>query len=977
MNHNDQPSHDEPFSPGAGVPGGVNRRWFLQAMAGTGAATLGTGAATAGASEPPPEGSNADPVEYVNPFVGTDWFVQGGVHRGNTFPGPTRPFGMVQLGPDTAGPDGGAQTGYAYGDDAIKGFSHTHLSGTGCSGYGHFLVTATVGDLETEDSAYQSAFSHETETAEPGYYAAQLEDYDVRAELTTTRRVGLHRYTFPRTDDGHILIDATHFVEGNPTDQDVEGQPDETPTDADSIVAGEVDIHPDRNIITGQTTLTEDFCGGTEPYTVYFYARFETPFESYGTWDDTAPDGGVQPGSTSASGEDVGAFVNYETDAGDEIELSVGVSFVSTDQARRNLEAEFDGASFDEVRADAASEWNDHLGRIEVGGGTPAQRQTFYSALYHSLLYPQTYSDVDGKYTGMDGEVYTAEGYTQYATFSLWDTFRSLTPLLILAYPEYQRDMVQSLLSHYETGGWLPKWSLANIYTNTMVGDHATPIIVSTYLKGIRDFDVETAYEAMYKSATQVSRGHNYEGRRGLEYYEEFGYVPFATYAPEDPSVIAQHQTSGDNWHLGEDTVYDQSVSRTAEFAYDDWALAALAKALGQDADYERFLERSRNYRNVFDPDTGFMRPRYASGNWLRPWSPQLWNGFSEGNSWMFSWFVPHSVDGLVEAMGGRQTVIDRLDHFFSEFVQPTFFAPVSHYWHGNEPDEQAPYLYNYVGQPWKTQKLVRDIMDQLYGPGPDGLSGNDDMGQISAWYVLSAMGFHPTSPASTHYEIGSPLFESVRVDLDERYYDAEEFTVTAHGAAPDKPYIQSANIGERSLERSWLSHFEIQQGADLTLEMGSTPNRTWASEPDAAPPSLPSIPDLTIESDWVEQGAGDGTRRVSVRLTDSDGSAIADAPITWRVQGGRISTRSETTDERGRATVEVDAAEATVWARYLGSTDHESAIATTADLPEPDPPAADDGAVPVDTVDVEDPSTGGPDHDPIEELSDIDLELD
>jgi predicted alpha-1,2-mannosidase len=931
----------------------VNRRWFLQAVAGTGAATFGADLGAATQSEPPPDGSDVDPVDHVNPFVGTDWFVEGGVHRGNTFPGPTRPFGMVQLSPDTAGPDGGAQTGYAYGDDAVKGFSHTHLSGTGCSGYGHFLVTATVGSLETEDSAYQSTFDHDSETAEPGYYAARLEDYDVRAELTTTRRVGVHRYTFPRTEDGHILIDATHFVEGNSTDIDLEGQSDETPTGSDSIVSGEIEILSEKNVITGQTTLTEDFCGGTTPYSVYFYARFETPFDSFGTWDDEAPNGGVRHGSTSASGEDIGAFVNYDTNAGDEVELRVGVSFVSADQARRNLEAELDGESFDEVRGDARAEWNDHLGRIEVGGGTPAQRRTFYSSLYHSLLYPQTYSDVDGTYIGMDGEVYTAEGYTQYATFSLWDTFRSLTPLLILAYPEYQRDMVQSLVSHYETGGWLPKWSLANIYTNTMVGDHATPIIVSTYLKGIRDFDVETAYEAMYKSATQVSRGHDYEGRRGLEYYEQFGYVPFATYSPEDPEILARHQTSGDNWHLGEDTVYDQSVSRTAEFAYDDWALAAMARALGRTSDYERFVERSQNYQNVFDPETGFMRPRYASGNWLRPWSPQLWSGFSEGNSWMFSWFVPHSVDCMVEAMGGRQTVIDRLDQFFSEFVQPTFFAPVSNYWHGNEPDQQSPYLYNYVGQPWKTQELVREILDQLYGPGPSGLSGNDDMGQISAWNVLTAMGFHPTSPASTHYEIGSPLFEEARVELDERYYDADEFTIEAPGASAENKYVQSASVGGRPLDRSWISHFEIQEGADLSLQMGSTPNREWASGPEATPPSRASIPDLTIVADRASASSGEQRRTIVAELTDESGAVVANAPIIWRVEGGDVFSRSEKTDDRGRAEVEVGAEDVTVWVRYPGSSERESAIAATAELPDPDPSGGGTDGIPAEVVEI------------------------
>ena len=855
----------------------------------------------------------ASPVEYVNPFIGTDLFsgrdsrgILEVFHRGMTLPGPTRPWGLAQVSPDTY-PKGhgstlaedptnqgskvwptGSQTGYAYEDSAIEGFSHTHLNGTGCSGYGNVLVTATRGRPGTTEGEYRSSFGHETEEATPGYYAVTLSDYEIDAELTTTERVGVHRYTFPETETAEILFDVTHHAQSSPAE-------------------GSVTIEPENDVVRGETTVKEDFCGGVRSYTVYFHAEVEKPFTEYGTWDNDVSGTGRTPGSTSERSGDCGAYVEFATSGDETVVVKVGLSYVSQEQAKQNLRAEVPGWDFESVRTAAVNEWDEKLGRIEVEGGTPEQRVIFYTALYNCLRYPHVFSDADGTYVGMDGAEHTAEGYTKYATHDTWGMFRSLHPLLTLVAPDRQRDMLMSMVDYFDTTDWIPRWPLANINTNVMIANHAGTIFTGAYLKGVRDIDIETAYDAMRKSATsQPELQHPYEGKRKLDQYKQFGYVPFQTVAESDVKGKINYQTPGNIIHnFNAQTTNDHSVSMTLEYAYNDWVLAELATVLGNDEERDRFLDRSFNYRNVFDTDnSGWMRPKYATGTWHRPWNPSDEDGFTEGNAWHYSWFVPHDMGGVIEGMGGHRTVIDRLNQY-SAGVEESGLGGTD-YWHGNQPNK-GPYLYNYVGKPWKTQRFVRDVLEKVHGPGPGGLMGNEDMGATSAWYVLSAMGFYPTNPASARYEIGSPIFEKVTIHLDDNYYDGDTFVIEAPGASPDNKYVQSASLNGESLEKPWFSHFELLGGGRLTLEMGSTPNRQWGSDVDDAPPLRPTIPDLFVTPSDPDPDPGDSVRLVA-RLTDGTGSPIANQEIRWYVSDGVVSAERTTTGSDGTVVVEYTA---------------------------------------------------------------------
>lgn len=894
----------------------LNRRNVLRWVAGGAAIAGGTGigAGIADESRRSVSGdSDVSPVEHVNPFIGTDLFFgrdSRGIlevfHRGMTVPGPSRPWGLALVSPDTY-PKGhgstlvrdpsnqgskvwptGSQTGYAYEDSAIEGFSHIHLNGTGCSGYGQVLVMPTTGAPGTTEREYRSSFRHETETASPGRYAVHLDEYDIDVELTATKRAGFHRYTFPESDDARLLFDATHHAESSPAD-------------------GSVTVHPDRNAISGTSTVAEDFCGGVGPYSVHFYAAVDVPFEHVGTWDDSATGTGVERGSTEESSSDCGAFVEFDTDEDETVLVKVGLSFTSVEQARRNLDAEIPEWTFDDVLAESRTEWTDKLRRIEVEGGTDEQRAIFYTALYNCLRYPHVFSDVDGTYVGLDGEQYTADGYTKHATHDTWGMFRSLHPLLTIVAPDRQRDMLQSMVDYFDTSGWIPRWPLANINTNVMIANHAVTIFAGAYIKGVRDFDIGSAYEAMVKSATEKPPlNHPYEGKRKLDQYERFGYVPFQTVAESDVKGKTNHETPGNIIHnFNAQTSNDHSVSMTMEYAYNDWVLGELAKHLGKDGDYDRFAERSLNFENVFDTEnTGWMRPRYATGHWKRPWDPSDGDGFTEGNAWHYSWFVPHAMGSVIEGMGGRETVIDRLDDF-STGVEESGLGGTD-YWHGNQPNK-GPYLYNFVGQPWKTQEFVRDVIEKVHGTGPGGLMGNEDLGATSAWYVLSAMGFYPTNPASSHYEIGSPVFEKVTIHLDSDYYDGNTYIIDASNASTENKYVQSASLNGRALKRPWFSHYDVLDGGHLELEMGPTPNKTWAIEPEHAPPLKPEIPTLFSAPAEFTIQAGD-SRPLVVRLEDDAGEPIPDKEIRPKAGHGTVSPTRATTGPSGTATVTYEA---------------------------------------------------------------------
>lgn len=926
-----------------------------------------------------------DYAKFVDPIIGTGVYSrEGTMGESNTFPGPALPHGMVQLSPDT----GPHIAGYFNSDSTIQGFSHTHLSGTGCWGLGNFLVMPITGSVKIEESEYKSAFDKSSEKASPGYYAVKLKDYNINTELTATRRAGLHRYSFPASESSHLLFDISHNLA------------DEDPLNATVQIL-------DNNKITGSITLPEPFCGGKTPYTIYFAAITSKPFKSFGTWSN----GEIQANNRITSGLDIGCYVDFSTDNEEEIFLKAGVSFVDEEQALLNAETEIPNWDFAEIKKQAREAWNNKLNRIQVKGGTKTDKVKFYTALYHSLLGPYTASDVNGKYRGLDSKIHTTDN-TYYHVYSLWDTFRSEHPLLTLIEPEQQNEMVVSLLEKQKQGGWLPKWEFANRYTNCMIADHATSIIAESYLKGIRNYDTEHAYRAMKKNsvrlpgrgnikvlsnsedfvALQLNRDgkaymkwsnnknqeldfdwkfiyndmqwHHYtmtynknhelqiyldskkvaenkgeiqslennrgvwrigvhrEGNKSGRYFTgNFGEICFYDRSLSkkeisklakrgviekgrqlyfsDESVIPQNMTvSGEpeyeNGVFGSSIAFDGiddmveikdpnpnqngitisfwfktsaptdfqgrrgldyylrygyiphdtdwggwgSVSTTLEDAYNDYCVAQVAKDMGKNEDYREFREKATYYKNVFDQTTGFMRPKNKQGEWKKDFDPQDWAGFTEGNSWSYTWFVPHDVSGLKNLMG-TEKFVDNLDHMFSQFSYPKWGGAFSHYWHGNEPSQQVPYYYNYVKQPWKTQRIVDKIMNELYGTGPAGIPGNEDVGQLSAWFVLSAMGFHPVAPAQCTYLVGRPLFDEVIINLDEKYYNSSKFVIKTKNNSKESRYIQSLSINGKKTNQTWFDHNLIQNGGEIIFEMGDKPNRNWGIENSSIPPSM------------------------------------------------------------------------------------------------------------------------------------------
>lgn len=743
--------------------------------------------------------------DYVNPFIGTDY-------HGHTFPGAAFPGGMVQLSPDLGTEGWDWSSGYHYSDSSLMGFSHLHRSGMGAGDWGDVLLMPTTGDLkvspgskENPDEGYRSRFSHEEETASPGYYAVKLKDYAVNAELTVTERAGFHRYTFPESDAAHVIIDAGHGIRNN------------------YRVGSEVKIVSDTEIEGHRASH-----GFVKHKNVYFYAKFSKPFQSFGTWKDNT----IKPGSTEDSGMYTGAYADYTTSDNETIEVKVGISYTSTEQARLNLETEIPGWNFDEVKEKAAERWNTALSKIEVQlpeEYSPSLVQqkmtTFYTALYHSLLFPATFSDVDGKYTGLDNEVHTASGFTYLSDFSLWDTHRAQMPLLTLIDPQRSLNSIKTMLAQYEQGGWLPTpQQFGNSYTNDMIGDHPVVAIVDALKKGINDFDAEKAYEAVKKNAMETpAPDHPSKGRVGLELYSKYGYIPY--------------------------NKLRESVSRTLEYAYNDWCVAQFAQALGKTEDFEFFMKRAASYKNIIDISTGFARPKDDKGNWLTPFNPTfVGHGderhYTEANAWQYTWFVPHDVQGLIELEGGRENFLAKLDSLFtisSEVQEATSDVTglIGQYAHGNEPSHHTLYLYNYAGTPWKTQDLARKVMDELYHDGPDGLCGNEDMGQMSAWYVLSAMGFYPVAPGQNIYAVGSPAFSKIVLHLDKNFYNTDKLVIETTENSQSNKYIQSATLNGEPLNRPWFDHEVIKNGAVLRFQMGAEPSKTWGSGLEDAPPSM------------------------------------------------------------------------------------------------------------------------------------------
>ena len=710
-------------------------------------------------------------IEWANPFIGSDG-------KGKTYPGATTPFGMVQLSPDNGRGGWDWISGYFYPDTTIASFSHTHLSGTGIGElYDISFFPATAPFKRTEldgDSTtleLYSRFSHEQEAASPGYYRVLLQDYGIEVELTATPRTGLQRYT--RHGEGKLYVFLNLGYSRN--------------WDATSGA--------DIRFIDSSTIAGHRFSSGwAKDQRVFFYTRFSRPYESVEMLKENPP------------------YVQFTFDLEPESALLVktGLSSVSTDNAAENLLTEQPHWDFEQVREAAAESWSKQLRKIEAYSRDTAIMSIFHTALYQSMLAPTLFSDINGQYKGADslGATRTASGYQRYTTFSLWDTFRAEHPLFTILHPGRTEDMVQSMLAHYQEYGLLPVWDLMGNETDMMIGYHAVPVIVDAYQKGLRGFDAELAFEAMKKSALQ--------DQFGLKAYREHGYIPAET--------------------------FPESVSLTLEYAYDDWCIAQMAKALGKEADYELFLQRAASYRPNFDPSTKFMRGRSADGQWQSPFSFIAYNSgaFIEANAWQYTWFVPHDVAGLITLMGGDAAFADKLDSLFlveqqGEQLPEWISGYIGQYVHGNEPGHHIPYLYNYAGQPWKGQALLRRIMDSLYLNRPDGICGNEDCGQMSAWYLFSAMGFYPVNPAEGIYVIGSPILEEATIKLENN----KQFHILAHNNSSKNIYIQSARLNGQVLDRSYIYHREIMEGGKLEFEMGPRPNQSLWVAPASRPPSM------------------------------------------------------------------------------------------------------------------------------------------
>lgn len=767
----------------------------------------------------------SSPAAYVNPFVGTD-------AHGHTYPGASVPFGMVQLSPDTRLEGWDGCSGYHYSDSVLFGFSHTALSGTGIPDYADILFMPTTGEIrlqngaEYPDEGYASRFSHKNEKASAGYYQVYLEDYQINAELTVSKRTGFHQYSFSNGKTGNVIIDLDH---------------------RDKVVDSWMRVLSE-NKVEGYRRST----AWAADQHIYFAAVFSVPFTEYGlALDEVITDGDYM------QGENVKGYFSFELPEDMKIMAKVAVSSVSAEGAWKNLESEIAHWDFDRVRSDAEQAWNDELGRIQVKGGTDDQKITFYSALYHAFLVPNLFQDVDGKYLGRDMKVHQASDFDYYSVFSLWDTFRAEHPLFTIVQQKRTVDFIRTMIAQYEQGGRLPVWELAANETECMIGYHAVPVIVDAWVKGIRDFDGETALEAMKHSAEL--------DHFGLGSYKAKGYIP-------------AHEES-------------ESVSKTLEYAYDDWCIAVMAKELGDKEGYEHYLKRAQSYKNVFDPSTGFMRAR-MNGRWFEPFDPKEVNfNYTEANSWQYSFFVPQDLKGLSDLLGGKEKLAGRLDQLFEESSETTgreqsdITGLVGQYAHGNEPSHHMAYLYNYLGQPWKTQRLVRHIMNELYTPLPAGLCGNEDCGQMSAWYVLSAMGFYPVTPGDPFYVMGSPVFDEVKLNLE----NGKVFIIKANNNSPENIYVQAARLNGEVLTGSSIKHQSLMEGGELILEMGPEPNESWGTREEYLPVS--AISEFLITPvPFVKQGERTFVRDTEVSL----GCTTEGGEIYFTLDGSEPTLESE-----------------------------------------------------------------------------------
>jgi len=737
-------------------------------------------------------------TSYVNPIIGA-----GGA--GMISPVVSVPFGMVQMGADTR--MGGS--GYFYGDQTILGFSHIHKSGGGCGDFLDIRFMPLSGNQikrGTEffpDKVIESRFSHTNEKASPGYYQVKLEDFNIRVELTATPRCGMQKYTYETDSQQSLLIDLKYGSIGACTIVEKDNY--------DTVKVSVIEL-VDQYTVRGYRITN----GWAPEQHVYFYTRFSKPVNGMNLYTNNK----LLKGKNECSGTDIKAVFFFDQNSSEEVVVKTGISAVDTDGAKRNLESEINGWNFSRICRDAREEWNRELSKIRIDTEDSKKREIFYTALYNIMKYPMLYSDLDGRFRGPDHKVHSC-GFPYYGqVIGVWDTFRGACPLLTILKPEVMNDYVRTFLEHYEIFGQLPVWVLAGGETFQMLGLHSLPVIADCYYKGIRGYNAEEAFQAMKTSAMKDATGFSMHYFVGLKNYKKFGYVP------ADLEM--------------------ESVARTLEYAYDDWTLAQMAKMLGKTDDYSHFLKRSASYKSVFDKQTQLMRGRFSNGNWREPFDPFASNhrrdDFCEGNAWQWTFFAPHDVRGLANLMGGKDFLIARLDTLFS--LQPRVSVNnssgdisglIGQYAHGNEPSHHIAYMYSYLGQPWKTQKYIHQILTTLYDNTPEGICGNEDTGQMSAWYVLSSIGFYPVRHGDGTYVIGSPSFKEVRISLPEE----KILTIKTNNLSDANIYIQSVQINGKPYNKAYFLHNEMMKGGKIVFEMGPEPNPCWGTSLDDLPPSM------------------------------------------------------------------------------------------------------------------------------------------
>lgn len=729
-------------------------------------------------------------VDYVNPLMGTQSTYE--LSNGNTYPAIGVPWGMNYWSPQTGKMGDGWM--YTYTANKIKGFKQTHQPSPWMNDYGQFSIMPTKG-LKMLETERESWFSHKAEISKPYYYSVYLADHDITTEITPTERAAQFRFTFPETDDGWIVVDA--FDKGS-----------------------YVKIIPEERKIIGYSTRYSR--GELVNFKNYFVIEFDEKIEDYRVWDGKK----IQPGKTEMTSLHSIAAVQFKTKKGEIIHAKVASSFISFEQAELNLKREIGNDSFDKTKETAHDTWNEKLGKIKVEGGTEEQMKTFYSCLYRTLLFPNKLYEIDKSGEAMHWSPYNGQTLPRkmFAGTGFWDTFRALYPLLNLVYPSINQEMQEGLVNDFKEGGWLPEWSSPG-YANIMIGNNSASVVSDAYLKGIGGYDIETLWEAVKHGANNAGP-ITAVGRAGVEYYNLLGYVPY-------------------------DVEINENAARTLEYAYDDFCIWQLGKALGKpDSEIDIYRQRSLNYKNLFDEETGLMRGKNKDGTFQTPFNPFKWgDAFTEGNSWHYTWSVFHDVQGLIDLMGGNKKFIQKLDEVFElpPIYDDSYYGSVIHeiremqivnmgqYAHGNQPIQHMIYLYNYAGEPYKTQYWTREVMNKLYSSAPDGYCGDEDNGQTSAWYVFSALGFYPVTPAVNQYVIGAPLFEKATIELENGNY----FVIQKTQNSPENKYINKAWFNGKKFEKAYINFDEIINGGILYFEMKDKPNKNWASKKEHAPYSM------------------------------------------------------------------------------------------------------------------------------------------